>query len=130
MENDLPISKNALVGFHFALRSCITSTHLNQWRSFKALKQELEFSAMKTPQLLYSYISNKKVLYQIAASKVRRQLKLFDDNVDAEKFITKLANVIKFWTELPCEHTLKDSNKDLYFIMVIITDSSALGWIG
>ena len=51
---------------------------------------------MKNTQLLRGDISNKKKPYQIADSKVKHQLKIFDDNWDAEKRITNLANVIKF----------------------------------
>ena len=51
---------------------------------------------MKSTQLLCSYISNKKKSYPVADSKVKRQLKIFDDDEYAEKLITNVANVIKF----------------------------------
>ena len=95
-------------------------------RSFRALKQELEFSSIKNTQLLRSDISNKKKPYQIADSKVKRQLKIFDGNEDGEKLITNLANMIKFRAQLPCKHNLKDSNKDFSYLCFFY-DSSALG---
>ena len=95
MENDLPRSNNALEGFHDTSRSSIASFHPNQWRSFKVLKQELEFPAMKKTQLLRGDLSYKKKPYQIADSKVKRHLNIVDDNGDVERLRTSLANVIK-----------------------------------
>ena len=51
---------------------------------------------MKNAQLFRGDVSNKKKPYQITDSEVKRQLKIFDDNGDAEKLIINLANVIKF----------------------------------
>ena len=51
---------------------------------------------MKNTQLLRGYISIEKKPSQVANSKVKRQLMIFDDSGDAEKRITNLANVIKF----------------------------------
>ena len=112
-------------GFHNALVFFNTSTNSDLWRLFKELKYELVFSALKNTQLFRGDIPNKKTFYQIADSKIKRKLKIFDDNVDAEKFTTNLVNVIKFWAQLPCDHNIIDSNNDLYCIMVIYYNSSA-----
>ena len=82
---------------------------------------------MKNTQLLSGDTSTQKKPYQTTDSKVKRQLKTLDVNGDAEKLITNLANVIKFCAQLPCEHNLKDSNKDFYFLIVICYDRSPLG---
>ena len=96
MENDLPRSSNAFEGFHDALRSIIASTHRHLWRLLKALKQKLEFSAVKKTNLFRCIISNVNKSYPVADSKVERQVKIFDDDGDAERLITNLVNVIKF----------------------------------
>ena len=96
VENELPKSNNARERFCNALSSSFASTHPYQWRSFKALEQELESSSMKNTQLLSGNISNKKKLHPIVDSKVKRQLKIFDDSGDAEKLITNSARMIKF----------------------------------
>ena len=96
VENDLPRSNNAVEGFHNALRSSITSSHPNLWRLLKALKQELEYSAMKHTQLLRGDMPSKKKAYQIVDTKIKRQLEIFDNNGDIDQLLTNLANVIKF----------------------------------
>ena len=50
---------------------------------------------MKNTQLLRGDSANKNKSYKPADFKIKRQLKIFDDNGDAERLITKLATVIK-----------------------------------
>ena len=50
---------------------------------------------MKNTQLLSDDNSNEKDSYKIMGCKIKRQLKILDDDVDAKRLITNLANVIK-----------------------------------
>ena len=73
-----------------------TSTRSNQWRLLRALKQEIEFSAIKNALLLRGNNPNKNNSYQIVESKNKRQLKIFMLNGDVERLITNLVDLIKF----------------------------------
>ena len=44
---------------------------------------------------------NKNKSYLIADSKIKRRLKIFDDNADAERLKTNLVNVINFSAQHP-----------------------------
>ena len=77
------------------MRSFVASTNPNLLGLFRALKLELEFSAMKNTQLLQGDNHNKKKTYQTADSKIKRPLRIFDYNADAERLITNLANIMK-----------------------------------
>ena len=65
----------------------------------QGIETEIRISSHeKHAAALWLYISNKNKSYPIADSEVKRKLKIFDDNEDAKKLITNLANLIKFWT--------------------------------
>ena len=51
---------------------------------------------MINTQLLLGNFPNKKKSYKKANSKIKRQLKIFDDNGDAEQLIRNVANMIRF----------------------------------
>ena len=61
------------------------------------MKHDLEISTMKNTQLIWGDNPNKKNSYQTVDCKIKRQLKIFDADVDAERLITSVAKVIKCW---------------------------------
>ena len=66
------------------MRYSITSTHPSLLRLYKALEQEIDLSVMKNTQLLQGDDPKKNQCYQIAESKFKHRLKIFDDNADVE----------------------------------------------
>ena len=83
---------------------------------------------MKDMQLLCGGISNKNKPFQIADSKIKRQLKIFDDNGDADKLVTNLANVINFELNFLVNTIKRIQIRIFTYLQLLVT--TAQRWVG
>ena len=91
---DLPITNNAVEGFHSALRSSITCKHPNIWKFIAALKKE-ELQQTKIIHVNRGDAPARKKIYKCIDCQLKTLVNTYD-NSNKISFLDNIAKILTF----------------------------------